>query len=288
MTNSAFGAFRALCRMVKIEHSVFALPYAWAGACLAAKGLPSFSAFFWLTLAMVAVRSFAMGFNRLLDLPYDRANERTKNRPLVTGEITVQQTIVFLICTALAFLLFCAALNTTCFFLSIPALIVVAVYSYLKRVSHLCHFWLGGNLGLAPLAGWLSVNPSSMSLAPVMLFFAVLFWVAAFDIYYAFQDIEFDRAYGLHSIPADFGPDTALALAGFSHSMTIIFLFLAGLAAHLSIIWYIICAFIGIMLISEHKLMATKDLRVVNTAFFTLNGIISPVMLLGVLLGLYW
>ncbi|MBO4368575.1 MAG: 4-hydroxybenzoate octaprenyltransferase [Desulfovibrio sp.] len=282
-----FGSFGNICRMIKIEHSVFALPYAWAGAFLAAKGLPPFFSLFWLTIAMVCVRSFAMAFNRLVDLPYDMANDRTKNRPLVTGVITVQQTRVFCFCMSLFFIASCAALNTTCLFLSVPALLVVGTYSYLKRFTHLCHFWLGGSLGLAPLAGWLSVNPQSMSLTPVMLFFAVLFWVAAFDIYYSFQDMEFDQAAGLHSVPADFGYDTALAIAGFSHSMTIIFLFLAGLAGNLSLYWYIVCLCIAVLLISEHKLMLPKDLRFVNTAFFTLNGIVSPVMLLGILLGLF-
>ncbi|MCR5563982.1 MAG: putative 4-hydroxybenzoate polyprenyltransferase [Desulfovibrio sp.] len=282
-----FGSFGGICRMVKIEHSVFALPYAWAGACLAAKGLPPLKNFLLLTVAMVAVRSFAMAFNRLADLRFDADNPRTQKRPLVTGEIGVGQTWTFCGVTAAVFVLCCWAMNSLCLWLSAPALAWAAVYSLVKRFSPLCHFWLGSTLGLAPLAGWISVDPAAMTLAPVMLFFAVTFWVAAFDIYYSFQDIDFDRAHNLHSVPADLGPDTALAIAGFSHAMTTIFLVLAGLSAHLSLWWYAVCLGIAIMLLIEHKLMLPKDLRHVNTAFFTLNGIISPVMLAGILLGIF-
>ena len=157
----------------------------------------------------------------------------------------------------------------------------------LKRFTALCHFWLGATLGLAPLAGWLSVNPASLGLAPVLLFWAVTFWVAAFDIYYAFQDMDFDVAFELHSVPASFGPDTALTLAAFSHAMTSIFLLLAGFAAGLSWPWYVVWFGISVMLLVEHRLMKPQDLRHVNTAFFTINGIISPVVLAGVLLSIY-
>ena len=282
-----FGTFGSLCRMVKIEHSIFALPYAWAGIFLAAKGLPPLEPFLFLTLAMVGVRSFAMAVNRLVDLPYDRVNERTQKRPLVTGDITVNQTIWFCVFMALVFIGSCAFLNSLCFALSFPALLVAAFYSYLKRFTPLCHFWLGGTLGLAPLAGWLSISPNTITLAPILLFLAVLFWVAAFDIYYAFQDTDFDKSYGLHSAPVDYGEKTALAIAGFSHIMTAIFLFLAGIDVHLSFWWYVVCALIAILLFIEHRLMLPKDLKNIDMAFFTLNGIISPVMFFGILLGIF-
>ncbi|MBQ7738239.1 MAG: UbiA family prenyltransferase [Desulfovibrionaceae bacterium] len=286
--NTPFGTFSNICRMVKIEHSIFALPYAWAGLCLASKGWPTWEQFIFLTIAMVAIRSVAMAFNRIADLPYDKVNPRTKNRPLVTGVISVRQTTYFCIFMSFVFILACAAINSLCLALAIPALLIVAIYSFLKRITPLCHFWLGGSLGLAPIAGWITASPSSMTLTPLLFFFAVTFWVGAFDIYYAFQDIDFDREYGLHSAPADFGQDAALAVAGFAHCMTAIFLFLAGIEAHLSVWWYIICCMISIMLFIEHKLMLPKDLRNIQTAFFTLNGIISPVMLLGVLLGIFF
>jgi len=285
--STPFGQFGDICRMIKIEHSVFALPYAWAGAFLAARGLPSARSLIFLTIGMVAARSFAMAFNRLADLPFDRDNPRTQNRPLVTGVISKAQTWAFCAVMAVIFVAACAALNTVCLWLSVPALLFAAIYSLLKRFTALCHFWLGATLGLAPLAGWLSVNPASMGLAPVLLFCAVTFWVAAFDIYYAFQDMDFDMAFDLHSVPATFGPDTALALAAFAHAMTSIFLLLAGFAAGLSWPWYVVWFGISVMLLVEHRLMRPQDLRHVNTAFFTLNGIISPVVLVGVLLGIY-
>lgn len=281
-----FGNFADICRMVKIEHSVFALPYAWAGAVLAARGLPPIKSLLFLTLAMVAVRSFAMGFNRLADLPFDKNNPRTQQRPLVTGQISVAQTRMFCLCMAVLFVVCCACINTLCLWLSPLALVISAVYSLTKRFTPLCHFWLGGTLGLAPIAGWISVNPQCMDLSPVLLLLAVLFWVAAFDIYYSFQDMDVDPSQGLHSVPADFGPDTALAIAGFSHVMTTIFLVLVGLEAGLSPWWFAVCGGIALLLFWEHRLMQPQDLRNVNMAFFTLNGIVSPVMLAGVILGL--
>ena len=285
--STPFGQFGDICRMIKIEHSVFALPYAWAGAFLAARGLPSARSLIFLTIGMIAARSFAMAFNRLADLPFDRDNPRTQQRPLVTGAISKMQTWAFCALMAIIFIAACAALNTVCLWLAVPALLFAAIYSLLKRFTALCHFWLGATLGLAPLAGWLSVNPTSLGLAPVLMFWAVTFWVAAFDIYYAFQDMDFDVAFELHSVPATLGPDTALTLAAFSHAMTSIFLLLAGYAANLSWPWYIVWFGISVMLLLEHRLMKPQDLRHVNTAFFTLNGIISPVVLIGVLLGIY-
>lgn len=285
--STPFGQFGDICRMIKIEHSVFALPYAWAGAFLAARGVPSARSLIFLTIGMIAARSFAMAFNRLADLPFDRDNPRTQQRPLVTGVISQKQTWAFCALMAIIFIAACAALNTVCLWLAVPALLFAAIYSLLKRFTALCHFWLGATLGLAPLAGWLSVNPSSLGLAAILLFWAVTFWVAAFDIYYAFQDMDFDVAFELHSVPASLGADTALTLAAFSHAMTSIFLLLAGYAANLSWPWYIVWFGISVMLLVEHRLMRPQDLRHVNTAFFTLNGIISPVVLIGVLLGIY-
>ena len=285
--STPFGQFGDICRMIKIEHSVFALPYAWAGAFLAARGLPSARSLVFLTIGMIAARSFAMAFNRLADLPFDRDNPRTQQRPLVTGVISKGQTWAFCALMAVIFIAACAALNTVCLWLSVPALLFAAIYSVLKRFTALCHFWLGATLGLAPLAGWLSVNPTSLGLAPVLLFWGVTFWVAAFDIYYAFQDMDFDVAFELHSVPASLGPDTALTVAAFSHAMTSIFLLLAGFAAGLSWPWYVVWLGISVMLLVEHRLMKPQDLRHVNTAFFTLNGIMSPVVLIGVLLGIY-
>lgn len=284
--STPFGTFTALCRMVKIEHSVFALPYAYAGAFLAAKGLPPLTSLVWLTVAMVAVRSFAMAFNRVVDLRYDRVNPRTQQRPLVTGDISPLQTWAFCTFMATAFVLACAALNPLCLTLAVPALIFSAIYSLLKRFTWICHFWLGATLGLAPLAGWISVDPS-FNITPLLLCCAVTFWVAAFDIFYSCQDVDFDRAQGLHSVPADFGIPAALIIAAFSHVVTAVFFGLMGLSAQLSMYWYAVWLCISAILLWEHRLMKPHDLSHVNTAFFTLNGVISVVVFAGILLGIY-
>lgn len=277
-----------ICKMIKIEHSVFALPYAYAGAFLACGGMPPLLPLLILTIAMIAVRSFAMAFNRLADLEIDRQNPRTNSRPLVTGKITIRGAIIFTAVMAIVFIASCAALNLLCLCLAVPALLYCAAYSYLKRFTWICHFWLGSTLGLAPLAGFLAINPAAPPVSVLLLFFAVTFWVGAFDIYYSFQDVDYDKKTGLHSVPADFGSATALAIAGFSHTMTVIYLFLTGYAANLGWPWYILCAAIGILLFWEHRLVKPEDLTRINTAFFTLNGIISPMVLAGIIFGLYF
>ncbi|MEG2171727.1 MAG: UbiA-like polyprenyltransferase [Desulfovibrionaceae bacterium] len=284
--STPFGTFAALCRMVKIEHSVFALPYAYAGAFLAAQGMPAWSTLVWLTVAMVAVRSFAMAFNRVADLRYDRINPRTQGRPLVTGDISPAQTWAFCAFMAVVFIMACAGMNTLCVMLAVPALLFSAAYSLLKRFTWICHFWLGATLGLAPLAGWISVT-ESVTLTPLLLFWGVTFWVAAFDIFYSCQDVDFDREQGLHSVPADFGIPVALVIAAFSHVITALFFGLMGLSAQLSVYWYAVWLCISVILLWEHKIIRADDLSRVDTAFFTLNGIISVVVFTGVLLGLY-
>lgn len=283
-----FGGFSDICRMIKIEHSIFALPYAWTGAFLAARGLPNLQALFFLTVAMIAARSFAMTINRIADMEIDGKNPRTWKRPLVTGAISLKQAWLFSGAAAVIFIAACACINLVCLILSVPALLFSAAYSWLKRFTPWCHFWLGATLGLAPLGGWLSVNPESLGLPAILLFFAVTFWVGAFDIYYAFQDLEFDCKSGLFSVPATFGSITAMTLAGFSHTLTVIFLFLTGVAGHLGWPWYVLCAGIAIILLWEHRLVRPDDLTRINTAFFTLNSIISPLVPLGAILGIWF
>lgn len=278
--------FLALCRMVKIEHSVFALPFAYIGMFLAADGWPGLRVFLFLTLGMVAIRSFAMGFNRLADLKIDAQNPRTQGRPLVTGEISVRETVIFLIATAAIFVAACAGLNSLCLTLSPVALFVAGGYSYMKRFSMLCHYWLGSVLGLSPLAGWLAYDPT-FTLPAVLFFFGVTFWVAGFDILYSCQDVEFDREHGLHSIPARLGIPTALTLSSFSHIITAIFFGLAGWAAGIGVWYYPVWAAVAGILVYEHRLISPEDMSRVNIAFFTLNGVISVVLFVGVMLGIF-
>jgi 4-hydroxybenzoate polyprenyltransferase len=272
-----------LARMVKIEHSIFALPFAYLGMVWAAGGWPGWKTFLALTLAMVAVRSFAMAVNRLADLPIDSKNPRTLTRPLVTGEIGIFETRVFIAVSALVFVAACALLNPLCLALSPLALFWSGLYSFTKRFTKLCHFFLGSVLGLAPLAGWLAVSPT-LELAPVLLGLGVTFWVGGFDILYACQDADFDRAETLHSLPADTGVPTSLALSTFSHAVTAIFFLLAGWAAGAGWIYAVFCLLVAAILQIEHRLISPDDMSRVNLAFFTLNGFVAVFLFAGAVL----
>jgi 4-hydroxybenzoate polyprenyltransferase len=269
-----------LARMVKIEHSIFALPFAYLGMIWAAGGWPGWKIFLALTVAMVAVRSFAMAVNRLADLPIDAKNPRTQTRPLVTGELNVSETLVFIAVSALVFVGACWQLNSLCLALSPLALAWSAMYSYTKRFTSLCHFFLGTVLGLAPLAGWLAVSPE-VALAPVLLALGVTFWVGGFDILYACQDAQFDQREGLHSLPAGKGVPIALALSTFSHVVTALFFLLAGWAAGAGFVYAVFCLVVAAILLFEHRLISADDLSKVNLAFFTLNGFVAVFLFAG-------
>ncbi len=269
-------------RMIKLEHSVFALPFAYMGAFWSAEGWPGWRTFVFLTLAMIAIRSFAMTFNRIADLDFDEKNPRTRDRPLVTGAISTKDACVFLILSAVIFVICCGLLNPLCFYLSFFALGWTAFYSYTKRFTRLCHFFLGSVLGLAPLAGWIAYQPV-FSLAPFLIFLGVLFWVAGFDILYASQDAGFDRENNLHSIPAKQGLETAFAVAGFSHVNAALFFMLAGAAVSAAWPFYLAWMIVSAVLFLEHKMISPDDLRKINLSFFTLNAAVSVLLLLGVL-----
>lgn len=272
-----------LARMVKIEHSIFALPFAYLGMLWAAGGWPGWRVFTALTVAMVAVRSFAMAVNRLADLPIDARNPRTQTRPLVTGEIGVAETRVFIAASALIFVAACWLLNPLCLVLSPLALIWSAFYSFTKRFSPLCHFFLGSVLGLAPLAGWLAVSPA-VEMTPVLLGLGVTFWVGGFDILYACQDVEFDRSEGLHSLPARLGVGPALAVSTFSHVVTSLFFLLAGWSAGAGGVYALFCLAVAVVLLVEHRLISEHDMSRVNLAFFTLNGFVAVFLFAGAVL----
>ncbi|MGE4421595.1 MAG: 4-hydroxybenzoate octaprenyltransferase [Pseudodesulfovibrio sp.] len=274
-----------VCRMVKIEHSVFALPFAYMGAFLAARGWPGLYNMVVLTVAMVAVRSFAMAFNRYADLDIDRQNPRTQKRELVTGELSTRFTLVFIAGTAVVFVAACALMNTLCLMLSPVALVMAASYSFCKRFTYWCHFVLGSVLGLAPVAGWICVTPS-ISLPSVLLFCGVTLWVAGFDLLYASQDADFDREHELWSIPARLGIPAALGVSTLSHAVAAAFFLLAGWAASLGGIYFTVAALTGVVLMAEHLLVKADDMSRVNVAFFTMNGVISVVLFLAVVVDL--
>lgn len=267
----------ALARLVKIEHSVFALPFAYIGLFVAARGWPGWRAFLLLSLAMVAMRSYAMAANRLADLPYDRVNPRTCRRELVTGEVSTRQVWLFTAGCAVVFVAACWGLNWLCLALAPAALAWGAFYSLTKRFTWLCHFVLGSVLGLAPVAGFLAVKPV-FTLPAILFGCGVTCWVAGFDILYACQDVAFDKEHGLRSIPVRFGVGGALALSAYAHVDAAVFFLLAGYAAGLSLTYYLGWVLCAVVLLVEHRLISERDLSRINVAFFTLNGVIAALL----------
>ncbi|NPB09136.1 MAG: 4-hydroxybenzoate octaprenyltransferase [Thermodesulfobacteria bacterium] len=276
---------RILLEMIKFEHTIFALPFTFTGACLAAGGLPSLKDSLLILGAMVGARSAAMVFNRIVDLPFDAANPRTSNRPLVTGEVkAIEAWILFFVSVGVFF--FCAwALNPLTLKLSPVALAVILAYSYTKRFTWLCHLFLGLAIALAPLGGWVAVK-GTLEPLPFVLSAGVIFWVAGFDILYACLDEEFDRRFGLHSIPARFGRRRAFVLSALCHALAFAAFVLVGLMAHLSW-WYYLGLFVTLVLfVAQRLVISPDDLSRLNLSFFTFNGAISVVLFLGTVLAL--
>ena len=267
---------------VKIEHSVFALPFAYMGLFLVKPGWPGWEPFLLLALAMVAARSYAMGVNRLADVRYDRLNPRTQGRELVSGALGLGQAWGFVIACGLVFVLACWGMNSTCLALSPVVLAWAAFYSFTKRFTWLCHLVLGSVLGLAPVAGWMAVT-GGFALAPVLFGLGVTFWAGGFDVLYACQDVDFDKSQGLWSMPGRFGVGPALSLAGLMHGNALVFFALAGWAAGLGLGYFTFLSLTAILLFVEHRLISERDLSRINLAFFTLNGVVAATLFIGVL-----
>ena len=273
--------------MIQFEHTVFALPFALAGAVLAQRGLPSLEKLAWILLAMVGARSAAMTFNRLADQPYDARNPRTARRPLVTGALSRRFAWLFLLAACLLFVFSASRLNRLAFWLSFPVLLLVLGYSYAKRFTWGTHFLLGACLGCAPLGAWIAVR-GDIRAAPAVLGLAVLFWTAGFDIIYACQDTDFDRTVGLHSAPRRWGVGRALILSRLLHAAMILALLAVGRLLHLGLIYHLGVLGTAALLAYEHTLIRADDLSRVNRAFFTINGYVSIFLLLATAADLRW
>jgi 4-hydroxybenzoate polyprenyltransferase len=267
--------------MIKWEHSIFALPFALTGAMLAAGGLPPWRVLFWIVVCMVAARSAAMAFNRWADAEIDRVNPRTATRAIPAGLLSRQFTIGFTIVSAAVFLVAASRLNRLTLELAPLALAVIFFYSYAKRFTHWSHLVLGLALGIAPSAAWIAVR-GSLDARIVVLTGAVLFWVGGFDVLYACQDYEHDLQAELHSIPQAFGLGAAFWIARAMHVAMLLLLVTLIVLFHLSWISVIGVFAVAAMLIYEHQLVSPTDLRRLNAAFFTMNGIISFVFFLAV------
>ena len=274
--------------MIKVQHSIFALPWALVAAFYAAGGVPAWEQMGWILLAMVSARSAAMAFNRIVDAKLDAENPRTKERAIPAGKLTVGFTTVFTLVMA-GLLAFSAwKLNPLCLKLAPVALVVTMGYSYTKRFTPLCHLALGVSLSLAPLGAWIAIRPDDpLNLFPLLLAGAVAFWIAGADVLYACEDAEFDKKKGLHSIPASLGIPRALVIARLFHALSVCGLFGAGVAADLGLYWYGAMVVIGALLIYEHAIVSPNDLRRVNQAFFKVNPVVSGVFLAGGMMELF-
>ena len=271
--------------MIKWEHSVFALPFALCGAMLAAGGIPAGHQLLWIVVAMVAARSAAMAFNRLADATIDAANPRTQMRALPAGTLSRQFVALFTLVACVVFIFAASRLNHLALLLSPVALAVLLSYSYTKRFTRWSHLVLGFALGIAPAAAWIAVR-GSLDPRILILTAAVTFWVGGFDVLYACQDYDFDRNYGLHSVPRYIGIPKALMFARLLHLAMIGLLVWLIVAFHLGWLAFVGIAAVALLLGYEHSLVSQDDLSKLNAAFFTMNGVISVLFFVFVALDL--
>ena len=274
---------RRFASLVKIEHTVFALPFAYIGAFLSVHDVPSAHDLVWITLAMVGARSLAMGVNRLVDAEIDARNPRTATRELPAGLLSRLQVLVFCTLALALYLVACFELDPVVRWLWPIPLVGFVVYQYLKRFTWLSHVWLGVVDGLAPLGGWVAVT-GELPWEAWALGAAVAAWIAGFDFFYSLFDREIDLEQGLHSVAARFGVDGAFRAARLFHVLTVVLLAAAGLGLDLGWAYWLGVAAVAALLAYEHSLVRPDDLRRLDAAFFTVNGVISVVFFAFVLL----
>ena len=274
-----FPKLRVYLEMIRFAHTVFALPFAFMGAILAAGGIPPGRTLWWILAAMVGARSGAMGMNRIADRYLDGLNPRTRDRALPQGRIALGEAVGFVVVSFGVFLLAAWMLNPLCLALAPVAILIVCGYSYTKRFTAGSHLVLGLSLALAPIGAWVAVR-GEVAAPALVLGLAVLFWVAGFDILYAFQDVDFDRRTGLFSIPAWLGTAKGLIVAGIFHACTVCCLALLIPLLRLGPIYGLglLCA--AILLLYEHRLVHRHGLAKLDMAFFNVNGVLSIGMFL--------
>ena len=267
---------RTTMEMIKWEHSIFALPFALTATLLAARGVPAGRTLAWILVAMVTARSCAMAFNRWADADLDAANPRTRSRAIPAGLLTRQFVLGFTALMALGFILASAELNRLTLYLSPFALAVLLGYSYMKRVTRWSHFVLGFALGIAPAAAWIAVR-GSLDPRILVLTAAVTLWVGGFDVLYACQDFEHDRTAGLHSLPRAIGIPAAFWATRIMHLSMLALLVWFGRLFNFGVAGWLGIAAAGLLLTYEHSIVSPGDLRRLNAAFFTMNGVIAMV-----------
>jgi len=265
---------RLYYRLVKFEHTIFALPFAYVGAFLAVGGVPSAHDLLWITVAMVGARSLAMALNRLIDARIDAANPRTATRELPSGALTKAGVVVFCLVSLAVYVVAVWQLDPLVRWLSPIPVVAFVVYPYLKRFTWLCHLWLGGVDGLAPVGAWAAIK-GELPWQAWALGAAVAAWVSGFDLFYALFDEDVDREQGLHSWVTRFGERGAFTGARILHLATIVLLAAVGVGLDVGVLYWVGVAIVGALLFYEHSLVRPGDLRRLDAAFFTMNGVIS-------------
>jgi 4-hydroxybenzoate polyprenyltransferase len=268
------GKFTGIIELIKFEHSIFALPFAMMALFMVYGGLPELTKTCWIVVAMVSARSASMAFNRIVDYAYDLKNPRTSGRPLQSGKVSGREAWVFTVVMSAIFIMSAWMLNRLAFGLAFVVIPVLFGYSFLKRFTSFSHLILGLSLGLSPMGVWVAVA-EKVSLVSVLLCLGVTFWVAGFDIFYALQDVEFDKKEGLKSIPAKFGVKKSLDIAVVFHAVTVAMFVAAGAEGGMGAIYYGGLAVIAAFLAYEHKTVRVHGLEKINMAFFTVNGMVS-------------
>ena len=273
---------------IKIQHTVFALPFAVMSAFLAAGGMPKVEQLIWIVVCMVGARSAAMAFNRIVDARFDAKNPRTRERALPSGQVGIGSYLAFLIASSILFIFSAWMLNPLAFYLSSVALVIVFFYSLTKRFTAFSHFWLGLAISIAPIGAWVAIR-EEISFISLLLGAAVVFWLVGFDILYSCMDVDVDRVNRLHSIPQRFGVAMALKMAWASHAVMVVFLLiLLEFTVLLGPIYLAGVVLVAGLLIYEHSLVKKDDLSNMNMAFFNVNGIISIGLMVFVVVDCVW
>ncbi len=273
---SAWARVLLFLDTIKFEHSIFALPFAVLAAFQAADGVPQAWPLLWIVVAMVSMRTFAMGANRLIDSEIDARNPRTENRALPAGLIARREVWLYLAVSVAVFALAVSRLEPLAWYLSPIVVIVMTLYPYAKRFTWLSHFGIGAVYVIVPPATWIAVT-GAIHVPMGMMGIAAAFWVVGFDVIYATQDVDVDRAQGLHSIPARFGIPRGLQLARAFHVITVACLVAAGLMMGSGTLYWAGVAVSTLLLCYEHTLVSPRDLSRLSAAFFTMNGVIAVV-----------
>ncbi len=283
---SVWNFLGIVMQVLKFEHTIFALPFAYLGMVLAAQGLPTLHAFVWITAAMVAARTLAMSTNRLVDREFDKRNPRTMNRALPRGLIAPRAVALLALVSLIVFEVAAWQLNPFVLSLSPLALIFLLGYHFTKRFTWLSHWVLGFTDGLAAVGAWAAVL-ASIDLPALVLLFAVTTWIGGFDLIYACQDVEVDRREGLHSVPARFGLAAALRSAQVNHALTVLALVALGVILHLAWPYWIGVVLAALLLAYENAIVKPDDLSRLNLAFFNVNGYISLIVFAATLVAVF-